>query len=338
MCGILGYYAFGSKRPDKDKLTKMFESLESRGKDASGFAYVKDKKLNVYKDCVRSSMLIKHQEWTDLNDLPKIMILHTRAKTKGEPDNNMNNHPLFNKDGLCIVHNGIIWNDDSVYKDMKVKRDAQVDSEVILAVLSSKKKNKRIKKVFDTLRGSYAFALIDVNSPDELVLVRNSNPVKLCFDVNNDILYFCSERDIIYDTLNIETTTIRGFDIEKPGFHFFEVEDDHALWIGPEGVQKYEEYESRGYNDYYYSRGYNRWNGEWESDKKSKQMIIPYKNETEIIPDTDDKDDAAYGDDWMIVFCPHCGEQIYVEYGSDNWCDYCNAYLGHHYSRNLITM
>ena len=38
MCGIMGYYSFGSTLPDKDKLTDMFSLLESRGRDASGYA------------------------------------------------------------------------------------------------------------------------------------------------------------------------------------------------------------------------------------------------------------------------------------------------------------
>ena len=39
MCGIMGYYCFGSKRPDKNKIANMFQMLESRGKDSSGFAF-----------------------------------------------------------------------------------------------------------------------------------------------------------------------------------------------------------------------------------------------------------------------------------------------------------
>jgi asparagine synthetase B (glutamine-hydrolysing) len=41
MCGIMGYYSFGNTLPDKDKITNMFSLLESRGRDASGFAFIK---------------------------------------------------------------------------------------------------------------------------------------------------------------------------------------------------------------------------------------------------------------------------------------------------------
>ena len=49
MCGIMGYYSFGKTMPDKDKITNMFSLLESRGRDASGFAFIKDNNLIVNK-------------------------------------------------------------------------------------------------------------------------------------------------------------------------------------------------------------------------------------------------------------------------------------------------
>ncbi len=40
MCGIMGYYSFGNTVPDKKKIEKMFVLLETRGRDASGFAFI----------------------------------------------------------------------------------------------------------------------------------------------------------------------------------------------------------------------------------------------------------------------------------------------------------
>ena len=42
-----------------------------------------------------------------LGDVYKRQILHTRMKTQGSEKNNANNHPLFSKNGIAIVHNGI---------------------------------------------------------------------------------------------------------------------------------------------------------------------------------------------------------------------------------------
>ena len=97
MCGILGYYCFGSKVPDKQKISDMFSLLETRGRDASGFAFLRENgSLFVHKDAIRSSEMIKTKQWKEIT-LPKIMILHTRMKTQGTEKNNKNNHPLFSQ-------------------------------------------------------------------------------------------------------------------------------------------------------------------------------------------------------------------------------------------------
>ena len=55
--------------------------------------------------------------------------------------NPSNNHPLYNKEGIAIVHNGIIHNDHEIFG--KNPRDGEVDSEAILAVFSSKTKGDK---------------------------------------------------------------------------------------------------------------------------------------------------------------------------------------------------
>ena len=67
MCGIMGYYSFGNTMPDKDKITNMFSLLESRGRDASGFAFIRDNNLIVHKDAMKSSEFVKTNEWKELS-------------------------------------------------------------------------------------------------------------------------------------------------------------------------------------------------------------------------------------------------------------------------------
>ena len=51
----MGYYSFGRTMPNKNKIEKMFVLLESRGRDASGFAYINNQnKLVVSKAAVKS--------------------------------------------------------------------------------------------------------------------------------------------------------------------------------------------------------------------------------------------------------------------------------------------
>ena len=239
MCGIMGYYCFGEKKPNKDHITEMFSLLETRGRDASGFAFVEKGHLTVHKSPIKSSLFVMTKEWKELA-LPTILILHTRAATQGCNKNDANNHPLFNKQGIAIVHNGIIYNDKDIFG--MNKRDGEVDSEAILQVLSIKGKDDMIKRLFDKLYGSFAFAAINKNKPEELILVKKDNPIDLYYDIKNDILYFCSERRLMQEALKLKARSHRGFNLGEENYHFYELKNNHGLTLNSNGVESYKRY------------------------------------------------------------------------------------------------
>ncbi|MFZ1517701.1 MAG: hypothetical protein WAU11_02945 [Ignavibacteriaceae bacterium] len=239
MCGIMGWYSFGHTLPAKEKITNMFSLLESRGRDACGIAFIKDNNLVVNKAAIKSSEFIKTEDWKELT-LPSSMILHTRMKTQGSEKNNANNHPLFSKNGIAIVHNGIIYNDKEIFG--KKQRDAEVDSESILHLLSMKMKGDKIKRLFDKVEGSFAVAVLDKYQPERLVLIKKDNPIDLYYDSKDDIFYFCSEREIMQEALNIEKITVRGFNLGEKDFNFYEMHNNYALFINSEGVESYQKY------------------------------------------------------------------------------------------------
>lgn len=293
MCGIMGYYSFGEFCPNKIEITNMFAMLETRGKDAAGFAFIRDKNLVIHKDGIKSSDMIKTDEWKNL-ELPKIMILHCRMKTQGTEKNNANNHPLFNKQGLCIVHNGIIHNDTEIFG--KKDRDGEVDSEAILAVLSTRQKGDKIKRVFDRLEGSFAFAAIDKLEPDKLILVKKDNPLNLYYDISKDILYFCSERQIMTNALNIFKVSQRGFNLGEGSYHYYDIENNHALIINGDGVESYKKYTPMRERDWWMER----------------EMSRNVRN----------KSDA------LLVECPYCLSTVRFDPTSMyNRCNYCGQIL-----------
>ncbi len=298
MCGIMGYYCFGDKRPNKDKVTAMFSILETRGRDASGFAFVKGGKLNVFKEAVRSSVLVNKPAWKNL-ELPRIMIAHTRAKTQGTEKNNKNNHPLFDASGLCIVHNGMIWNDGEIFANRR--RDAEVDSIAILEVLSKKKNGDRFKHVFEKLEGSFAFAVIDAKNPDTLTLVKKDNPIQLYYSEYDDILYFCSEREIMQEALQINNSKRRGFSLGEMGYHFYNMENNHVLTINREGVEDYKSYTPRRRS--------------WYTDDEMLEQYYGYNKKKDL-------------NDQVYIQCPYCLEQTKYQLGLfDNRCQHCGMEL-----------
>jgi glucosamine 6-phosphate synthetase-like amidotransferase/phosphosugar isomerase protein len=295
MCGIMGYYCFGDNLPDKEKISNMFTLLETRGRDASGFAFIRENNLIVHKAPVRSSDMVKTDEWKELL-LPPIMILHARAKTQGTEKNNANNHPLFNKQGLCIVHNGIIYNDREIFG--KNQRDAEVDSEAILAVLSAKHKGDKIKRVFEKLEGSFSVAIIDKSEPTQLTLVKKDNPLDLYYDESLDVLYFCSEREIMREALKTNGNSKRVFNLGENSFHHYEMENNHALIINKEGVESYQRYKPRR-DDWSYRSIFRK----PESSFKDELIIeCPWCLEMTV-----------YNCGKLINRCEHCGMEIEEE-------------------------
>jgi glucosamine 6-phosphate synthetase-like amidotransferase/phosphosugar isomerase protein len=166
-------------------------------------------------------------------------------KTQGSEQNSNNNHPLFNKEGIALVHNGIIHNDHEIFG--KNQRDGEVDSEAVLSVLSTKGKGDKIKRVFDRIEGSFAVAVINKNEPDTLVLIKKDNPIDMYYYTDQDILFFCSEREIMQEALSIQSESKRGFTIGEKGYHFYEMENNHALVLNTEGVESYKKYLARDF-------------------------------------------------------------------------------------------
>lgn len=133
MCGI----AFWSKARRDSEITDaralaaaLLGEIESRGRDAAGAAWLDSQRVAWWqKNCVKGSVLAKHLSVPG-NSVQGI--LHARFATKGSPDLNVNNHPIV-RDGIVLVHNGHISNDDRLFARLKVDRVGQVDSEVIAA-------------------------------------------------------------------------------------------------------------------------------------------------------------------------------------------------------------
>ena len=286
MCGIMGYYCFSNNKPDIEKLADMFCLLQSRGTDASGLSFIKpDGSLYIHKAPTRSSHLIKTDEWKNI-EMPPVMIMHCRLKTQGTEKNNANNHPLFSKNGIALVHNGIIYNDKEIFS--KKNRDAEVDSEAILSLLSSKHKGDKIRLLFDRIEGSFAVAAINKSEPGKLLLIKKDNPVDLYFDSENDILYFCSERQIMQEALGVKGKSKRGFNLGEGSYHFYEMENNHALIINQDGVQSYKRYRPKI--------------DDWVSIK----------------------DTRPYGFTADMVECPWCYTQTIFDFNrQNNDCEYC---------------
>ncbi len=187
LCGIIGIVT-SAKSDKKRKLGTLIKQalkhLEYRGYDSVGFAIITyDGRLIVRKSRGMIDAVSVKLGFDEFDG--HIGIGHTRWATHGPPSD-INAHPHTDCRGrLAVVHNGIIEN----YMDLKnylIKRGhvfkSETDSEVIPHLieefkLSGASPYDAFKAAVSMLKGAYAIAAIDLDSPDRIFFARSTSPL-----------------------------------------------------------------------------------------------------------------------------------------------------------------
>lgn len=178
MCGIVGY--IGKEHNAIKTILDGLESLEYRGYDSSGIAYVENNQIIIRK---KEGRLVNLKETLDFNTSASIGIGHTRWATHGEPSEK-NAHP-HQCGKFTIVHNGIIENYLELKKeliDSGYQFQSETDSEVVCALLDSiYNEEQDILKTLTTvqrkLKGSYAFGILYSDDFNTIYAMRKSSPL-----------------------------------------------------------------------------------------------------------------------------------------------------------------
>ena len=185
MCGIVGYVGNEQAAPI---LLNGLAKLEYRGHDSAGIA-VRDGESPV--EVVKAKGRLKALEEKTNNGLAikgTCGIGHTRWATHGEPSEN-NAHPHISDDYNVVgVHNGIIENYQEL-KDKLVKNGyefySSTDTEVAIKLIDYYYKKYEhtpvdaINHAMVRIRGSYAFAIMFKEYPDEIYVARKDSPMIL---------------------------------------------------------------------------------------------------------------------------------------------------------------
>ncbi len=180
MCGIVGAVA------DRDIVPVLIEGLrrlEYRGYDSAGVAV-----LNGSGEMQRRRTVGKVRMLEDALDVEPthggLGIAHTRWATHGVPSER-NAHPHISRDGIAIVHNGIIENHEELRDELKrlgYEFSSETDTEVIAHRIHYHRKVtgdlfKAVRATVAELEGAYALAVISRDDPDRIVLAREGCPV-----------------------------------------------------------------------------------------------------------------------------------------------------------------
>jgi hypothetical protein len=219
LCGIAGFYFHD---PENCPLTaisieklisELFLGIEHRGFDATGIAAVgaASGALHIEKADTEAS---NFNWWrSNLPETPRSVLLHTRFATKGTPMNLENNHPI-RYNNIVVTHNGHINNDDELFSEECLSRNAEVDSEAIAAVFDKYGIDKAHIPLgkFD---GNMAVAVADLRKPNTLVLAKGQSSPLYYYNAKEGIMWASTESTLIEASEKALGLSLESKDIEQ---------------------------------------------------------------------------------------------------------------------------
>ena len=191
MCGIVGAIAGRDVVPI---LIEGLKRLEYRGYDSAGIAVVG---ANGQMERLRTVGKVRSLE-AAISASPvsgAVGIAHTRWATHGAPTER-NAHPHISRDGLAIVHNGIIENHDELREELRAAGyafDSETDTEVVAHRIHYHLARvgelyKAVRATVAELEGAYALAAISHQEPNRIIVARMGCPVVIGIGVDENFV------------------------------------------------------------------------------------------------------------------------------------------------------
>ncbi len=191
MCGIVGAVAERNVVPI---LMEGLRRLEYRGYDSAGIAVVGASRSLTRLRTVGKVYVL--QEALDQSPpFGTLGIAHTRWATHGVPSER-NAHPHISKDGLAIVHNGIIENHGELRTELAASGyefTSETDTEVVAHRIHHHLERvgdlfKAVRATVAELEGAYALAVVSESDPDRIILARSGCPVVIGLGVDENFV------------------------------------------------------------------------------------------------------------------------------------------------------
>lgn len=184
MCGLFGLIS--GFPVNKKHVNVLVEHTQQRGRDSSGLMVLEEDGYRVYRADFPLTRLAK-----EVKPYSSSMVVgHSRLITDGLSDN----QPVV-KDGICVLHNGIVVNHETIWDKLTEKRELQIDTEVIAAIASTHIKSDEDleslpNKILSLCQGIVACALV-IPKLGKLCLFSNNG--SLYIGNNNHSVVFSSE-------------------------------------------------------------------------------------------------------------------------------------------------
>ncbi|WIV51420.1 glucosamine 6-phosphate synthetase [Marivivens sp. LCG002] len=208
MCGIFGLISLSGK-VDKSELIALAMHARQRGVDASGLVLLEGDQMRIVRADAGIHKLTSKVKFGN----PNMVLGHSRLVTNGFTDN----QPIY-RDGLVVLHNGIITNCDDLWTEGR-KRRLQIDTEIIPVILSEVLKTgatigEAVEKLLEETEGVISTAIYEIETGRLLLLSNNGS---LYAGEKNGQIGFSSEEWplISKDFKNIRN--IKGYEVIETG-------------------------------------------------------------------------------------------------------------------------
>lgn len=184
MCGIFGIISKRQCKPTD--LAALAHHAEQRGRDSSGLVIARRDNYEVERADFNIKKLFRQVSIGET----QLVMGHSRLITNGSGDN----QPIV-RDGVIVIHNGIVVNDSEIWPKLKRSRQLQVDSEVIAAIAAEHLEDGGLvdeiaAKVLNQCKGVVACALA-VPALGKLLLFSNNGSLYVGKKAN--VIEFASE-------------------------------------------------------------------------------------------------------------------------------------------------
>ena len=185
ICGIFGIISTKNSF-DINKLNILAKNALQRGKDASGLIISNESSLEIIKSNLQITNLLKKAKIFN----PNFVFGHSRLVTNGIDDN----QPI-EKNGIFVLHNGIITNSDSLWRGNR-KRNLEIDTEIIPTILSESlcKKMSFLKSGLEVLKeckGIVSAVALNIKTSSILLMSNNGS---LYIGKSDNYIAFSSEK------------------------------------------------------------------------------------------------------------------------------------------------
>jgi len=262
MCGIAGIHFLDgftiSKKKTEDLIDTLLMGIEERGRHATGVATMnKNAELWIEKGDIKASDFVMWRR--NIPNDSHTILLHTRYATQGSPKLLENNHPV-EYDSTVIIHNGHINNDSELFRTENLSRKAEVDSEIIAALINKyglEKANVALSK----LDGNYAIAAMDQRNPKTLVLAKGfSSPLEVT-NIDGMIVWastFMALKNAVKNSLGYDLSITECKSLKLGDLLF--VEDGSHEYMSFKPLEK--KYYSSGYTSQWDKKSW------WKKDNK----------------------------------------------------------------------